>query len=66
MIKTLEKLEELSEAILSFRQDSRDHCLENLEESTEFTRGVSAGEDRAFHLVLCLFCVILDELEDSV
>ena len=52
MIKTLEKLEELYEAILSFRQDSRDHCLENLEESTEFRRGFSAGEDYAYSAIL--------------
>ena len=58
MIKTLEKLEELYEAILSFRQDSRD--LKNLEESTEFMRGVSVGKDRAFHLVLDLLDQIIN------
>jgi len=54
MIKIFGKLEELHDGILIFRQQSRDHCLENLEESTEFTRGFSAGEDRAYDLALSL------------
>jgi len=57
MIKTLEKLEELCEGILSLQQDRRN--LQNLEESTEFMRGVSVGKDRACNLVLSLLREII-------
>jgi len=57
MIKTLEGLQS---KVLEFKQDSRDHWIENLEESTEFTLGSFAGEDRAFHLVLDLLDQIIN------
>lgn len=46
------KLEKLKNRILEYKQDSRDHYIENLEESTGFTRGVFVGEDRAYSAVL--------------
>jgi len=57
MIKTLEGLRS---KILELKQDSRDHWIDNLEESTEFTRGSFVGEDRAFHLVLDLLDQIIN------
>ena len=57
MIKTLE---ELQNKVLELKQDSRDYWIENLKESTEFTRGSFVGEDRAFHLVLDLLDQIIN------
>jgi len=62
MIKTFE---ELQSKVLEFKQDSRDYCLENLEESTELTRGIFVGEDIAYDAVLCLLREIIDELKDT-
>jgi len=61
MIKTLEYLQNrvLQNRVLEFKQNSRDYCLENLEESTEFTRGIFVGEDRAYDAVLSLLREII-------
>jgi len=67
MIKTLEELQNrvLQNRVLEFKQNSRDYCLENLEESTELTRGIFVGEDRAYDAVLCLLREIIDERKDT-
>ncbi|GEM_PF-3078256 len=51
---------------IEFKQDSRDYCLENIEESTELSRGIFVGEDIAYDGVLSLLREIIKyELKDT-
>jgi len=53
------KLEKLKNRILEYKQDSRDHYIENLQESTEFTRGVFFGADRTYDEISDMLGIII-------
>ena len=55
----IKELEELQRKLLGFKQCNRDYCMENLEESTEFRRGFSAGEDRAYSAISDMLGIII-------